>query len=196
MEDAKAAWADVGAKFGGLGEKLKEHFEHARPTGQAEGEAGAEGAGATAAPGEGAAPGAGAGGAGAGGAGAGGASGAGAGGAGTTDAVKDALRTLGEALSGAVEAVGAAAKDPEITGEMRQVGQAFVNALAATFTDVGEDLRGAFSRSRSGEGGGGGAGGEGGAGTGDASSGSATVEAQPTTEQTPAPPIEPGDTPS
>ncbi len=40
MEEARAAWEEVGARFSGLGTKLKEHFDQARPG--AEGEAGTE----------------------------------------------------------------------------------------------------------------------------------------------------------
>jgi hypothetical protein len=131
MEDAKAAWAEVGAKFGGLGEKLKEHFDHPRAPagGEGAGDGGPSPAGSEAGASAGASTGA---------------------AQSTTDAVRDALRNLGDALSGAVEAVGAAAKDPEITNDMRQVGQAFVNALSATFTDVGDDIRRSFSRSQHG----------------------------------------------
>jgi phage tail tape-measure protein len=102
MEEARAAWEEVGARFNDVGSKLKQHFEQAR----------AEGA---------------------------------------TDALKDALRDLGAALDGAVEAVASAAKDQSITDDMRKAGQSLVNAVGKSFADVSEDLRNAFSRTKSGQ---------------------------------------------
>jgi hypothetical protein len=112
MADAKEAWNQVGARFSGLGEKLKEHFTQPTPRE------------VDAAPGERAAP----------------------VDAGAVEALKDAFRTLGEALDGAVEAIGAAAKDPAVAHDVREVGQAFVNALSATFSDAGEEVKKAFNR--------------------------------------------------
>jgi Flp pilus assembly pilin Flp len=112
VAEAKEAWSEVGARFGGLGEKLKEHFTHPPSKGAEAGEPEA------------------------------------AADAGAADALKDAFRKLGEALDGAVEAIGAAAKDPAVAGDVRQVGQALVNALSTTFTDAGEEVKKAFGRGR------------------------------------------------
>jgi hypothetical protein len=141
MSDTKQAWNEVGAQFSGLGERLKEHFSHQPP--RAAGDAGADttanAAGPTAPVGEiGDAPGEGT----AGGAGAGGSD------AGAADALKSALKHLGEALDGVVEAVGGAAKDPAVAEDVRHVGQSLVNALSATFADASGEIRKAFNRDR------------------------------------------------
>jgi len=136
MADAKEAWSEVGHRFGGLGETLKEHFTHppskaddadAAPADLVDSEV-AAGDTSAATDAEALKD------------------------AGAADALKKAFHTLGEALDGAVEAVGAAAKDPKIADEVRQVGQALVNALSTTFTDAGDEVRKAFNRGRPAEG--------------------------------------------
>jgi hypothetical protein len=132
MAEAKEAWGEVGARLGTLGERLKQHFGSAG-TGPDEGapeQAGeplvtdrtftATGESASA----------------------------------TTDepdetpadALKEALRNLSGALRTTVDAIGAAAKDRELTSEAREAGQAFVNAMAATFSSASDDVRRAFNR--------------------------------------------------
>ncbi|HEX7095616.1 MAG TPA: hypothetical protein VF183_07020, partial [Acidimicrobiales bacterium] len=107
MADVKEAWSEVATRFGELSEKLKEHFSHPPEPETAEGAAGIEAAEAG--------------------------TGARRPDASAADALKDALRNLGDALNTTVEAVSAAVKDPDVTQQARQVGQAFVNALSSTF---------------------------------------------------------------
>lgn len=135
MVDAKEAWSEVGARFGGLGEKLKEHFSSPSRAAGDTTETEAPEREATG-PEDGSAE------------------SGGGGDVGAADALKDALRNLADALNTTVEAIGAAAKDPAIAEEVRGVGQAFVNALSTTFTDAGEEVRKAFNRSRPSEAGG------------------------------------------
>ena len=111
MQEAKAAWEEVGSQFSSLGLKLKQHFAQAA---SAETDNGGERSDAAA-----------------------------------RDAMRDALRKLSAALDDAVEAVSGAAKDPAITDDLRKVGQSVMNAFQSTFSDVGDDLRQAFNRSRS-----------------------------------------------
>jgi ElaB/YqjD/DUF883 family membrane-anchored ribosome-binding protein len=66
---------------------------------------------------------------------------------GAADEVRDALRSLGDALESTMNALGSAARDPEITGEVRSAGQSLVNALNSTFSGVGDEIRRAFKRS-------------------------------------------------
>ena len=62
--------------------------------------------------------------------------------------VKEALRKLGAAIDDAFEAMGAAAKDPAIKDDVRQVGQSLTGALSATFADVSDDLRRVLRRNK------------------------------------------------
>jgi hypothetical protein len=64
------------------------------------------------------------------------------------DAMREAMRKLGAAIDDAVEAVSGAAKDPAITDDVRKVGQSVMHAFQSTFSDVSDDLRHAFSRTR------------------------------------------------
>jgi ElaB/YqjD/DUF883 family membrane-anchored ribosome-binding protein len=66
---------------------------------------------------------------------------------GAADELRDALRSLGDALESTMQALGAAARDPEVTEDVKRAGQSLVNALNATFSDVGDDIRQAFRRS-------------------------------------------------
>jgi Flp pilus assembly pilin Flp len=61
-------------------------------------------------------------------------------------ATQDALRKLREALDEAFSAVGTAAKDPAVRDDVRNVGDAFANALSTTFSEVSDELRKAFRR--------------------------------------------------
>jgi ElaB/YqjD/DUF883 family membrane-anchored ribosome-binding protein len=57
-----------------------------------------------------------------------------------------AVRKLTTAVQDAFEAVGSAAKDPEVKDEVKKVGQSVGQALGVTFNEVSEDLRKAFSQ--------------------------------------------------
>ncbi len=56
------------------------------------------------------------------------------------DEVKDALRTLGESVKHALGAVGDTVSDPEIKEETRQTTALFFDALAVTFSELGDDI--------------------------------------------------------
>lgn len=53
----------------------------------------------------------------------------------------DAARRFAGAIGDAVDAVGAAARNPDVTKETRETGAAVADALGATFADVAEQLR-------------------------------------------------------
>lgn len=120
MSETKQAWEEVGSKFSGLGLKLKYHFETARAAEPSE-------------PAEASEPGT---------------------NSEETNAqrerdVREALRKLGDALDDAFEALGAAAKDPAVKQDVKDVGQSLSGALSSTFAEVSEELRKAFRRSGS-----------------------------------------------
>ncbi|HSR44932.1 MAG TPA: hypothetical protein VLT15_06850 [Acidimicrobiia bacterium] len=54
--------------------------------------------------------------------------------------VKDAIRTIGENLKTAFATVGDAAKDPEVQAEVKQTAKSFIDALGATFADLGDEI--------------------------------------------------------
>ncbi len=58
--------------------------------------------------------------------------------------VADAFTKAGEALQTAFDAVESAAHDPTVKHEVKQAGVSVADALAATLTEVSEDLRRAF----------------------------------------------------
>ncbi len=60
--------------------------------------------------------------------------------------LNDAVRKLTSAVQDAFEAVGAAAKDPEVKDEVKKVGQSVQQALGATFSEVSEELRKTFNQ--------------------------------------------------
>ena len=128
MSDAKESWDNVGSKASSLGQKLKLHFEQARtspPPGDATAQQAAgeqAGAGAT---GGGAAP------------------GAAPGGEETKESkdIKDAFHRLADAIDDAFGAVGKAAKDPAVKDDVKAVGQALIDALGTTFSQVGGEVR-------------------------------------------------------
>lgn len=62
--------------------------------------------------------------------------------------VKDAVRRLGSAVEDVFDALGHAAKDRAVKEDARQAGQSLAGALGATFAEVSEDLRKAFSGAR------------------------------------------------
>ncbi len=53
----------------------------------------------------------------------------------------EAARRFAGAVQEAVNALGAAAKDPAVQEDVRNVGTSFAEALSATFAEVAEDLR-------------------------------------------------------
>lgn len=120
--EQSAAWSDVGTRFSALGQKLRTHFEQARHD-----EPTPPPTEAAATEGDSAAP-------------------------PRDDALQAALRKLGDAIDGVVDAVGAAVKDPAVKADVKEVGSTLSAALAKSFAEVSEDLRNAFNRSRPGGG--------------------------------------------
>jgi hypothetical protein len=119
MAEAKRAWDEVGKGFVDLGATLRSHF----------GERTGEGADADTAPAD-----------------AESAAEAERTGAGVTEQLQAALQQLAVAVEGAFEAVGRAVKDPEVTTEVRNVGQSLATALTTSFTEVGDEVKRAFRR--------------------------------------------------
>jgi hypothetical protein len=66
--------------------------------------------------------------------------------AGATDELKDALRRMKDAIEDAVGAAGAAAKDPAVKADLKDVGRSLSDALAATFDEAGDEVRKVFGR--------------------------------------------------
>jgi len=56
------------------------------------------------------------------------------------DDVRDAMRTLGESVKTAFGAIGEAIADAEIRDEARQTAGSFLDALGATFSELGADI--------------------------------------------------------
>ncbi len=54
---------------------------------------------------------------------------------------KNALKKMADALEDSVESVANAAKDTAVRDDLRGAAQAFIDAVAATATEVGEELR-------------------------------------------------------
>lgn len=119
MSETPASWGEVGNKVSDLGTKLRAHFEQSRSSSAAGEPGSAESAGS-----------------------AGSASEAGAEG----DRLHETLRKLGDALDGVVDALGAVVKDPAVKDDVKQVGTALTGALAASFAEISDDLRHAFRR--------------------------------------------------
>ncbi|HWS47441.1 MAG TPA: hypothetical protein VN636_16380 [Acidimicrobiia bacterium] len=55
--------------------------------------------------------------------------------------VDDALRQLGDSLDASFTAIGDSMRDPEIRVELKQAGIAVADAVAATFSDVAEEIK-------------------------------------------------------
>ncbi|MFN0091438.1 MAG: hypothetical protein ACKVWR_14405 [Acidimicrobiales bacterium] len=70
---------------------------------------------------------------------------------GDREQVQAAVRRLGDAVEGVFEAMGKAAKDPAVKDDVKQVGQSLANALSYTFSEVSDELRRAFSRTKADE---------------------------------------------
>ncbi len=64
------------------------------------------------------------------------------------DALQSALRKLGDAIDGVIDAVGAAVKDPAVKADVKDVGSTLSAAFSKSFAEVSEDLRNAFNRQR------------------------------------------------
>jgi hypothetical protein len=62
------------------------------------------------------------------------------------DELKQALRTLGDALDRAFSAVGSALRDPEVRDRAKEAANALVSAFGNTFADVGDELGKTFRR--------------------------------------------------
>ncbi len=145
-QEPREAWSEVGRQFEELGRAPRGHFEKEPATEPpAAAEAGAAEAGA-AQPGAAEAGGAEAGAAEAGAAesaspGSGGAE-AGGSAAGDRAAMRDALRKLGQAAQRLGDQAGEAVRDREVRESAQRVARTFADALDATFTDLGEEIRG------------------------------------------------------
>jgi hypothetical protein len=57
------------------------------------------------------------------------------------DEAKNAMKKMADALEDSVESVANAAKDSAVRDDLRGAAQAFIDAVAATATEVGEELR-------------------------------------------------------
>lgn len=62
------------------------------------------------------------------------------------EAAQAALRRLADAIEDAFDAVGNAAKDPAVQDDVRQTGQALLDALSASFAEVSDGLQSAMRR--------------------------------------------------
>ncbi len=62
------------------------------------------------------------------------------------EAVRDALRGLAASVEHALAAVGDVVRDSGFRDEAKQATKSFGDALAATFDEVGDELRKAFKR--------------------------------------------------
>ncbi|MFN0028586.1 MAG: hypothetical protein ACKV2O_15610 [Acidimicrobiales bacterium] len=139
MSDTSANWSEVGARVTDLGRKLRTHFEQQRaattPSDQVPPDQTSPGASGTATPTpDGHAT-----------VGGGGPAGS-PGGDSESDRVHEALRKLGDAVDGVVDALGSAVKDPTIKEDVKQVGTALTGALSTSFAVISDDLRQAFRR--------------------------------------------------
>lgn len=59
----------------------------------------------------------------------------------TKKELNDAAKRFAGAIQDAVDALGAAAKDPAVKSDVRNVGTSLATALSATFSEVSEDLK-------------------------------------------------------
>ncbi len=69
----------------------------------------------------------------------------------TKQELGEAAKRFAGALQDAVEALGAAAKDPAVKDDVRKVGTSLAGALSATFAGVSEDLRRMAERAKADE---------------------------------------------
>lgn len=108
-------WDEAGKALGGLGLKLKLHYEQQRDSSGETGESGETGA-AMAAPED----------------------------VQDKEAVETAVARLGTALQDAFEALGNASRDDAVKQDVTKVGRTISEALSVTFAEVSEDVRKAF----------------------------------------------------
>ncbi len=64
----------------------------------------------------------------------------------TDEGVVEAVRQIGDALKGTVEAVGGAVRDPAVRDDAREIGNALIDALVATVNEVGDAAREVLDR--------------------------------------------------
>lgn len=57
------------------------------------------------------------------------------------DRVREALRTLGDTVEQAFNALGTAARDDAVRTDVKDVGRSVVDALEASFAELGERMR-------------------------------------------------------
>jgi hypothetical protein len=62
------------------------------------------------------------------------------------DKIKEALRSVGDAVDKAFTALGTAARDDAVRSDAREVGRSVVDALDATFSELGERFRSSIKR--------------------------------------------------
>lgn len=62
------------------------------------------------------------------------------------DRIKEALRTVGDAVEQAFGAVGGAVKDDAVREDVKDVGRSVLEALDATFSELGDRFRSAVTR--------------------------------------------------
>jgi hypothetical protein len=62
------------------------------------------------------------------------------------DKVKDALRTVGDAVEQAFTAIGTAARDEAVRVDARETGRSVIEALDATFSELGDRFRATIKR--------------------------------------------------
>lgn len=61
------------------------------------------------------------------------------------EAVRDAIRTLGEAAQSVVASIGTAMRDPEVRAQVKDAAASLVSALGTTFDELGDELRRTFA---------------------------------------------------
>jgi hypothetical protein len=61
--------------------------------------------------------------------------------------VSDAMRSLGDSLESAFEALKSASKDPAIAEDIRNVAESLSGAVSSTLSGVGDDIRRALPKS-------------------------------------------------
>ncbi len=64
----------------------------------------------------------------------------------TDEGLVEAVRQVGDALKGTVEAVGGVVRDPAVRDDAKEVGTALIDALVATVNELGEAARDALDR--------------------------------------------------
>jgi hypothetical protein len=67
------------------------------------------------------------------------------------EAVRDAIRTLGEAAQSVIASIGTAMKDPEVRAQVKDAAASLVSALGTTFDELGDELRRSFAEEQAAE---------------------------------------------